>query len=352
MNEERKILVDMVDQVFADIMSEGMIEQGTDKANAAWQQLVSLSIAELFLPEDKGGFDGQWQDAFEIFRLAGHHAIPLPVCEMMVAKKIVLDAGLAMPDGTLTLGLGRDLQLFQDSGNAGWRCSGTVTAPWGRMADHVLTASEQGDHFLLLSVADCQRLEHALNIAGEPRDQLYFERAPVLACAERPNASETLFRCGALMRTAQIAGALETTLIMSAQYLSERSQFGRPLKKFQVLQHQLALLAEEAAAVKCAAASSACQADSDTAVFEIAAAKLRANSATSQATTIAHQLHGAIGFTIEHRLHYFTQRLWSWRSEFGNDRYWASYLGRTAIQLGTSKFWPSLTARSDQALAN
>ena len=58
---------------------------------------------------------------------------------------------------------------------------------------------------------------------------------------------------------------------------------------------------------------------------------------------IAHQLHGAIGFTREHALHHFTQRLWAWRSDFGNDRYWADSLGRLVARAGASNLWSRVT---------
>ena len=88
--------------------------------------------------------------------------------------------------------------------------------------------------------------------------------------------------------------------------------------------------------------------DKGDARFEMAAAKLRANQAVGEATSIAHQTHGAIGITREHHLHYWTQRLWSWRSEFGNDRYWSNRLGRLILEEGGENFWQNLTARGDR----
>ena len=158
---------------------------------------------------------------------------------------------------------------------------------------------------------------------------------------------DNLWLYGALLRSTQISGALETALKLTVEYVNQREQFGRPLSKFQALQHQLALLAEETAAVKCAAMAAGRKVDLNDAQFEIAAAKLRANRAVGEATSIAHQTHGAIGITREHKLHYWTQRLWSWRSEFGNDRYWSNRLGKLVLAEGGEKFWHNLTARGD-----
>ncbi|MGH2652363.1 MAG: acyl-CoA dehydrogenase family protein, partial [Actinomycetota bacterium] len=57
---------------------------------------------------------------------------------------------------------------------------------------------------------------------------------------------------------------------------------------------------------------------------------------------IGHQLLGAIGFTVEHRLHLSTTRLWAWRQEFGNDRFWSDRLARMALASGTP-IWHQLT---------
>jgi acyl-CoA dehydrogenase len=81
--------------------------------------------------------------------------------------------------------------------------------------------------------------------------------------------------------------------------------------------------------------------------FEVAAAKLRANMAIGDGSGIAHQVHGAIGFTEEYGLHPLTRRLWSWRSEFGGDALWSSRLGLWATTKGADHFWPSIADRTD-----
>src|SRR3546814_9024460 len=78
--------------------------------------------------------------------------------------------------------------------------------------------------------------------------------------------------------------------------------------------------ATHAAAANSAAAGAAMAIDGGTDPgFAIGAAKLRANIAAGIGTDIAHQVHGAIGFTQEFALQRFTRRLWSWRSEYGED---------------------------------
>ena len=150
----------------------------------------------------------------------------------------------------------------------------------------------------------------------------------------------------AFARSCQIAGALDAALALSVGYVNERQQFGRPLGKFQAVQQNLASFACEAAAANCAAMGAAQALDRGEAHFEIAAAKLRANRAVEIGTTVAHQVHGAIGFTQEYGLHPLTRRLWQWRSEFGNDAYWSHELGSKVVAAGAEDFWSDLTART------
>jgi len=147
----------------------------------------------------------------------------------------------------------------------------------------------------------------------------------------------------AMMLAAKMAGALNAALDLSVQYTRERQQFGKPLASFQAIQQQLAVFAEEAAAADMAAASAFRATDRGDAWFEIACAKLRANQAARISISIAHQVHGAMGFTAEYRLQHLTKRLWAWGSEHGNERYWADRIGARIAARGPENFWPDLT---------
>lgn len=147
----------------------------------------------------------------------------------------------------------------------------------------------------------------------------------------------------AMMTAAKIAGALQAALELSVQYTRERQQFGKPLSSFQAIQQQLAVFAQEAAAANMAAAAAFRAADRGNPEFEIACAKLRANQAARISTGIAHQVHGAMGFTAEYRLQHLTRRLWAWGSEHGNERHWADLIGARIAARGPANFWPDLT---------
>jgi len=188
-----------------------------------------------------------------------------------------------------------------------------------------------------------------LNQAREPRDTVRFDDTEISAGAVGAAGTgfgyDDLYQRGALYRAAAMAGALETVLGLTVRYAKERVQFGRPIGKFQAVQQQIAVLATHVAASNaCAQAAIAAHACGSGA-FQTAAAKTRVGQAAGIAAEIAHQVHGAMGFTYEHELHRSTRRLWAWRDEFGSEVEWAIWLGRAVAKMGGEELWPFLTVQ-------
>ena len=129
---------------------------------------------------------------------------------------------------------------------------------------------------------------------------------------------------GAALRAMAIAGALERVLMQTVEYARTRVQFGKPIASFQAIQQQLAVLAGHTAAAGLAAEAAIADIEAPERLRRSAAvAKIRCGEAAGAVASIAHQVHGAIGITKEHSLHFATRRLWSWRAEFGAESYWA-----------------------------
>ena len=143
---------------------------------------------------------------------------------------------------------------------------------------------------------------------------------------------------------------MRRALDLTVRYAGERQQFGRSLSNFQAVQQQVAELAAETAAVRAAAdaAVARCAAgfDGEGAWLAVAAAKVQAARGATVAARIAHQVHGAIGFTDEHALRLSTTRLWAWRDEAGSPAQWADELGRHALAAGP--LWPLITGADRQ----
>jgi acyl-CoA dehydrogenase len=220
----------------------------------------------------------------------------------------------------------------------GFDVSGTVgPVPWARRAEQIALVVE-GRVYIV--ARDDVEIRPGANLAGEERDTVVIDRAQVQA-ADSLSPDELLLR-GALVRAALMAGALERLSAIAIAHASERVQFGRPIGRFQAVQAHLVTIAQQAAIVGVAADAAAARERA----FEIAAAKLLANRAAVTAGRAAHQVLGARGVTLEHPLSRETRRLWSWRSEFGDERHWSKRLGAAAVRAGADRLYPAITAGS------
>ena len=217
--------------------------------------------------------------------------------------------------------------------------------PFGNHSTHGVSIINDNNKskLVLVPILDNSKSDDK-NIALESRSNIEFKNVEVLHVIDVDFSSDLLLKIGALMRSCQIAGGLESLLDQSVRYANERIQFGRPIAKFQAIQQELAVLATHVAASGVAADYASSSMDNGEDELAIASAKSRVDDAISICASIAHQVHGAIGFTYEHGLHFSTRRLWSWRAEYGSGSYWAKILGEKAVSNGANNFWPSITS--------
>ncbi|PWU25044.1 MAG: acyl-CoA dehydrogenase [Candidatus Rokuibacteriota bacterium] len=347
MNELQAILDETVTRLFTDRVTEAVRVSAEKREwpSTLWEAVEESGLTLPQIPEASGGGGGTWRDAYLVVSAAGRFAAPIPLAETIVAAWLLSESGLAIPTGPLTLApVNADDRLTLTRSAAGWHLNGTATrVPWGGGAEHIVVAASG---MIGLVAGGQAAVETDVNLALEPRDTLAWNGAPVLAAAPAGRlVPEALQRYGALVRSAQLAGGLEYLLAQTVRYVGERKQFGRAIGSFQAIQHQLALLAGHTAAAGIAAANAFRAADRGDAVFEIAVAKVRTGEAAGLGAGIAHQCHGAIGFTYEHSLHFVTRRLWSWRAEFGAESYWAAEIGRGVAERGPDALWTYVTAR-------
>ena len=330
-------------------------EQG-EWDGALWQQVADSGFHLLLATESAGGFGQSWSAAYPLLRGLGYWQVPLPLAETMVAAQLASLAGFNIPSGPLTLieqDQGNQLQVTEGDGLA--TISGTAHAvPWARHAKAALVSLADGRLALLdLAGAAGVQVQPHQNHAGLPSDTLVLQQARLQAVAENPlDLDQPVWTLGAVARCAMLVGALESALEQSVRYAGERVQFGKAIGKYQAIQQQLALMAGDVSAARVAAlvaladAPGGAQTSCAATLFSTAVAKVRAGEAATRGTSIAHQVHGAIGFTHEHALHFATRRLWAWREEFGTDAAWAAELGRAAIAGRSAGFWPGVTAKT------
>lgn len=338
----QEIFESTLDKLLSDNLSPELLSQAEEQGWAAplWELLEESGFALAAVSEEHGGAGARWSELCGVIQLCGRHALPLPLPEAILANWLLGASGIDGLSGSLSFCAKNDLQWH------GEQLFGTAfQVPWGRDVDHVL-AIVHSDHpsVVVLNTDSAERTE-STNLAGEPRDDLMFKALEPNNVAALPPAmdSDVLLYGGAMLRSAQIAGALERLIAASSLYTNERVQFGKPIGKFQAVQHQLAVLAEHVAAARVASQAAFAESGDVLACRAVMAAKISASEAASIGTSAGHGVHGAIGFTKEYDLHPLTRRLWAWRSEYGSVSYWSTILGRAVCAAGADQFWPTIT---------
>lgn len=294
-----------------------------------WSNLEATGLARLTSTPDTSA--GPHELAIALYGLA-RHAAAVPLAETDPLAGWLADrAGIELPDGPLTVALA---DVENDCGPV----VGTAQkVPWARAAAAVLVAVRRRDGFHVGIVDPSMTgLQEGNNLAGEPRDSLTFD----LAVSEIRNVdlglrAELLTR-GAWSRCIQIVAVLDAAAALSVTHTRERVQFGRPLSAFQSVQQSLATMAGEierarAAAELAVTAATAHGFGSPHTDYAVTVAKIAVGRAVGPVTTIAHQLHGAIGVTSEHPLWLFTTRAQSWAQDFGTTAHFARRLGWRAL---------------------
>jgi acyl-CoA dehydrogenase len=348
------IITDTATKIFQDLCEAETINKAEkgEWPKALWDALEESGLSLTWVPDTLGGAGAEIADGFAVLRVAGRFAAPVPLAETLLAGWLLAEAKIAAPAGPMTIApVHEDGNITIGADN---KLKGRARhVPFARDARHIaVVATRGGEKVVALVAAEGLAISPGIGLSGEPRDTVSFDGATAIAVQPAPGLDPAkLTLIAAAARTQQMAGALERILEQSVQFSLDRVQFGRPIAKFQAVQHNLAALAGEVAAAS-AAADGAAEAialhgvEGEIVAAEVAIAKLRVGDAAGTGAAIAHQVHGAMGFTYEHTLHHSTRRLWGWREEFGNETLWAERLGRMVAAKGADALWPFVTAGS------
>jgi acyl-CoA dehydrogenase len=352
--ESENIVAETAEKIFADLADAQTIN--SDKKGAwkapLWQALSEAGLPLAWVPEDCGGSGASLAEGFSVLSAAGRFALAVPLAETMLAGWLLAQAKITSPDGEMTVAPAspKDRVTLNADGSLSGRARGV---PFAKSAKHiaVLVDGANSLSIALVKAGDC-RIEAGLNLGGDDNDTVTFEKVAPLTLKPAPKGFDhtALLLMGGVARSLQIAGALESMLDISVRYSNERVAFEKKISKFQAVQHNLARLAGESAAALAAATSAAdaisnATAFNDEVFLEAASAKIRCAEAAEKGGGIAHQVHGAIGFTIEHILHRYSLRALAWRDDFGSESYWAVELGKLVAARGADELWPLVASR-------
>jgi acyl-CoA dehydrogenase len=292
--------------------------QGSAALPQHWAATAELGLPLAGIPEEYGGSGGSLQDLLTVLMCMGNHAVPLPLAETSLAAWLLCTSGQDVPPGVMTVVTAdaRDTLLLTDG-----RITGTAhRVPWARSATLVvaLVADSAGcNQVVSFDPARCQ-LAPGTDLAGQPRDAFKADQW-VIAQAPAAVGPDDLFWRGALLRAAQMAGAIAGVDRITRRYTRQRVQFGKPIGSFQAVQQHIVTIVQAAEISAMGVWAAGAAAAGSRGSFEACSAKQLANEGARDAIRSAHQAHGAIGMTREYPLHRYTRRLNAWRQDFGTE---------------------------------
>jgi alkylation response protein AidB-like acyl-CoA dehydrogenase len=267
----------------------------------AWKELCELGWPGIFIGEEHGGQGLGTVELVILMEELGYTLAPLPFLSNAAAG-LVLEAagsdeqkrrwlpGIASGEARGTVGLLKD-------GDA-------RLVPDADSADVILLLGHEGAQIVEASAAEIEPVDtmdptrrYSRVHADGSGDPLEGDRIPGIS------------RVAAAL-AAELTGVAQRAMEMSVEYARERKQFGRPIGAYQAVSHRCAQMLLETEGARSASYYAAWCAEAEPETLPLAAcmAKAYASDAGWRVCTSALQVHGGIGFTWEHDLHFFLKR--------------------------------------------
>ncbi len=289
----------------------------------AWRLITSeLQASAPDLAQQAGGLDLSPVELAITAEELGRVVAPAAFVAGAFAQGLLVAAGDAAHDALRESAEGRRLLLGADPAgdwtdlqlNAGGRLSGSFLAPIGaRDADVIVAVATRADGgralaFGSLTGALVDPLEGIDPTAGSARVVLDDHPVSVHEIADLGPAISSARRRARLTVAAQALGGARACLALTAQYATQREQFGAAIGSFQAVKHRLADLFVETELAASAVYLAACESEPNAAEVATDTAYDVATATYRRAAGDCIQLHGGIGFTWEHVAHLHLER--------------------------------------------
>ncbi|GAA0688462.1 acyl-CoA dehydrogenase family protein [Marinobacterium maritimum] len=338
MEQTDQLILDTATRLFTDHCEAEVVNKAEsgEVPDSLLKSIIETGLPLAWVSEEAGGVGGSLALGFGLIRLSAAFALPAPLAETMVANQLLAQAGLEVAVSWAA-------PIFDASALPrlhGNHVSGIVEEAPGVAEEAVLVVPVAEGDTIRIAVIDPEAviLEPRESLAGEPRTRVTLDTVVPRVLSE-PVAGMTeagLRQFFALVRASQIAGALEKINDLTVAYVQERQQFGRPLGKFQAIQHKVADIAGESALASAAVEQAVRTLSAQKAPFSgaaetglaVATAKVVTSTASGLVARIAHQSHGAMGFSFEYPLQQYSRRILGWRDEYGTEFYWGEWIAQ------------------------
>jgi alkylation response protein AidB-like acyl-CoA dehydrogenase len=344
----RDFLVDKCSKKFVKQMEESEIGYSRE----LWQEMAELGWMGLAFPGKYGGGDMSFLDLAVLLEEMGRACLPGPFFSAVVLAGLsILDIGseeqkqeylpkLIRGEKILTLALTEPgyhnydassviVEATRNDGN--YIIKGTkLFVPDAHIADYLLcVARTKPKNGITIFLADAKNpgIKYTVlkTIAGDKLCEVVFDQMPVPKANilgrlnQGWSAVQKIIQRAAVGKCCEMVGNIQRVLEMTVDYAKERKQFDRPIGSFQVIQHYCADMATDVDSARFSTYQAAWMlSEGLPCTKEVAIAKAWIGEASQRVFALAHQIHGAIGVTVEHDLHYYTRRAKAAELAFGD----------------------------------
>lgn len=336
MSNNKEFFRETMERILRDVMANTTMGVSTPRVlpMLLFSALADNGILAMLATEDAGGIGASLSETMTILRAAGDAAAPGPLLETILANALLGKAGRPLANGPVTLALLPE-GLAQDEAPL------VLQLPWAGLVETILLVAPAENGAIVVETSSSKwQIAVGEDAAGEPND-IISEPTDLMANHFTIDLSfDEILRRTSILRAGQMLGAMEWSYRRSVEYAMERQQFGREIGKFQVVQQMLADLADHvlAATVLLEAAAES------NSLMMAGAARSRLADATDCAITVSHQVHGAMGFSVEYALNHRTRRMMAWRDTYGSVPYWRRAVGNVLAISDRETLWHTLTA--------
>jgi alkylation response protein AidB-like acyl-CoA dehydrogenase len=339
-----------------------MEESDTGYSRELWQEMAELGWMGLAFPEKYGGGDMNFLDLAVLLEEMGRACLPGPFFSTVVLGGLpILDVGreeqkqeylpkLIRGEKILTLALTEPgyqnydassvtVEATPDDGN--YIINGTkLFVPDAHIADYLIcVARTKPENGITIFLADTKnpRINCTIlkTIAGDKLCEVVFDQMPVPKVNilgqlnQGWSAVQKIIERAAVGKCCEMVGNIQRVLEMTVDYAKERKQFDRPIGSFQIIQHYCADMATDVDGARFSTYQAAWMlSEGLPCTKEVAIAKAWIGEASQRVVALAHQIHGAIGVTIEHDLHFYTRRAKAAELAFGDANFYREMVAR------------------------
>ncbi|MFC1924780.1 acyl-CoA dehydrogenase family protein [Chloroflexota bacterium] len=304
-----------------------------------WRKMMELGLQGLPFPEEYGGGGGSFLDLIVLLEEMGRACLPGPFFSSVVLgglailaagneeqKKQLLSAiaegkictlALNESDGAYSAG---SIETQATADKDDYVISGTKWfVPDAHIADYILCVARTGEKGITIFIVDAesQGISYTIldTIAGDKQCEVVFDKVRVskdniLGELDKGwEIVEKTLQYAAVAKCGELVGAAEQVLEMSVNYAKERIAFDHPIGSFQAIQHYCASAKVDSDGIRLQTYLAAWMLSAGLpADKQVSIAKTWVGEAYRRVTAVGHQIHGSIGYTLDHDMQLYFRR--------------------------------------------